>query len=332
MAFFQDIAVNPFLLSGLWAGLLASLACGLIGPYVVTRRIVFLAGAIAHIAVGGLGATIYLKHLAPESLAWLRPLHGAMAVSVLSALLLARLEPATGRAASDRPALSSDTVIGALWAIGMSIGILLIKLTPGYYTELMSYLFGNLAYVAWSDIYLMLALDAVIVVTVLLFQKRFFALCLDPEQARLQGVSVRQTHAVLLVLVALTVITLTQVVGLILVIALLSLPAATASLLVRRLPAMMVLSVLLATLLTTLPRIAVYGTRISPEPAIVLASGGLFLLAAAYHRWRNQRQFSDDAVEIPAAPAPASGAPVGESLAGVATTGPALAGEAPETR
>ncbi len=286
MDFFRDMAVNPFLLSGLWAGLLASLACGLIGPYVVTRRLVFLGGAIAHIAVGGLGATIYLKHLWPDTLAWLRPIHGAMAVSVLAALLLARLEPATGRSASDRPALSSDTVIGALWAVGMSIGILLIKLTPGYYTELMSYLFGNLAYVDWTDVYLMLGLDAIILLTVLMFQKRFFALCLDPEQARLQGVPVRRTHAILLVMVALTVITLTQVVGLILVIALLSLPAATAGLLARRLPTMMVVAVALSAVLTTVPRIAVYGTRISPEPAIVLAAGSIFLAAALHHRWR----------------------------------------------
>ncbi len=92
-AFFRDIATNPFLLNGLWAGLLASLACGIVGPYVVTRRIVFLGGAIAHIAVGGLGATIFLRHAAPGTFGWLRPLHGAAVVAVLAALLLARLEP-----------------------------------------------------------------------------------------------------------------------------------------------------------------------------------------------------------------------------------------------
>ena len=285
-AFFRDAAGNPFLLGGLWAGLLASLACGIVGPYVVTRRIVFLGGAIAHIAVGGLGATIFLQFEAPEAFGGLRPLYGAALVAVLAALLLARLEPgAERRTGGDRP-VATDTVIGALWAAGMAIGILLIKLTPGYHTELMSYLFGNLAYVDAADVRLILGLDAVIVATVLLYQKRFLALCLDPEQARLQGVSVRRTSAVLLVLVALTVITLTHVVGLILVIALLSLPAATASLMVRRLPPMIFLSVAIAAFLTTVPRIAVYGTRVSPEPAIVLAAGALFLSVAAWRRWR----------------------------------------------
>ncbi len=284
-AFFRDVAGNPFLLNGLWAALLASLACGIVGPYVVTRRIVFLGGAIAHIAVGGLGATIFLQHAAPDTLGWLRPLHGAALFAVLAALLLANLEAGSERRTGRQP-VATDTVIGALWAAGMAVGILLIKFTPGYHTELMSYLFGNLAYVGAGDVRLILGLDAVIVATVVLYQKRFLALCLDPEQARLQGVSVRRTSAVLLVLVALTVITLTHVVGLILVIALLSLPAATAGLLVRRLPPMIALSVAIAALLTTVPRIAVYGTRISPEPAIVLAAGALFLLVAGWRRWR----------------------------------------------
>ncbi len=280
MSFFQDMAHNPFLLPGLAAGLLAGLACGLIGPYVMTRRIVFLGGAIAHIAVGGLGAAIYLRHVAPQSFAWLRPIHGAAIVSVLAALLLARLEPTAGRPGGDRQPVPMDTVIGALWAVGMAVGILLVKLTPGYHTDLMGYLFGNLAYVDWDDVGLMLGLVTIVLATVLLYQKRFLALCLDPEQMRLQGVRAKRTSAVLLVLVALTVIVLTQVVGVILVIALLSLPAATAALIARRLPSMIVLSAAIAALLTTVPRIVVYGSRVSPEPAIVLAAGLVFLLAS----------------------------------------------------
>ncbi len=286
MSFFQDMAHNPFLLPGLAAGLLAGLACGLIGPYVMTRRLVFLGGAIAHVAVGGLGAAIYLRHAAGDGLAWLRPIHGAAIVSVLAALLLANLEPAAGRQASAGRRVPADTVIGALWAVGMAVGILLVKLTPGYHTDLMSYLFGNLAYVDWADVRLMLGLVAVVLATVVVYQKRFLALCLDPEQMQLQGVRARTTSAVLLVLVALAVIILTQVVGLILVIALLSLPAATAGLFARRLPPMILLSAALAAMLTTVPRIAVYGTPVSPEPAVVLAAGLVFLLASTARRWR----------------------------------------------
>ncbi len=131
-----------------------------------------------------------------------------------------------------------DTLVGALWASGMAVGILLIKLTPGYHSELMSYLFGNLVFVGWPDIALLAVLAGVIVATTVLFQRRFLALCLDSEQATLRGISVLATDTVLLVLMALTVICLTQVVGLVLVIALMSLPAATAGRLVSRMASM----------------------------------------------------------------------------------------------
>ena len=277
MSFFQDMAENPFLLTGLLAGWLASVACGVIGPYVVTRRLVFLGGAIAHIAVGGLGLAIYLRYRL--GLDWLEPLHGATLVSVVAALVLSRAP--TSRHGNSS---STDTWIGALWATGMATGILLIKLTPGYQTELMSYLFGNLTFVDWPSLYLMLALDAVILLAAALYHKRFLALCLDAEHAELQGLSVRRTNAVMLVLIALTVITLTQVVGLILVIALLSLPAAIAGRLTTRLAPMIFVAVVVSLVITTVPRIAAYGTPISPEPAIVLAAGALYALSLLYRR------------------------------------------------
>ncbi len=275
-AFFRDMGDNPFLLTGLLAGLLASLACGVIGPYVVTRRIVFLAGAVAHVAVGGIGAAIFLAARFPGAFGGFRPLYGAAAAAVLSAVAIAYAHHRAG----DRV----DTLIGALWAVGMAVGILLIKFTPGYQTELMSYLFGNLATVSWGNVRLMTLLVAAIGIVAALFHKRLLAICLDAEQAELQGVNALATHAVLLVLVALTVICLTQVVGLILVIALLSLPAATAGHHVARLASMIWLSTAIALVVTTLPRIAVYGTRISPEPAIVLAAGAVYLASAAVSR------------------------------------------------
>ena len=123
MAFFKDRASNPFLSTGLLAGLLASIACGVMGPYVITRRIVFLAGAIAHIAIGGVGAAIYLGHRYPEDCGGLSPLIGATVVSVLAAAALAILH--------QRARERLDTVVGALWACGMAVGLLLIKMTPG---------------------------------------------------------------------------------------------------------------------------------------------------------------------------------------------------------
>jgi zinc transport system permease protein len=285
MSFFQDMAVNPFLLTGLLAGLLAGVACGTIGPYVITRRIVFLSGAIAHTAVAGVGAAIFLRQNWPAAFSWLDPLGGALIVAVLSAVILAVVH--------EKAAERLDTLIGAMWAAGMAVGILLIKLTPGYHTELMSYLFGNLSIVGWGQIYLILVLDAIIVATVLVFHKRLLAVCLDRQQAELQGVHVLGTNMVLLTLVALTAICLTQVVGLILVIALLTLPAATAAHHVRRLAAMIALSTLLCMALTTLPRIAVYelsvgDVQISAESTIVLAAGAVYLASVMLRRVRQR--------------------------------------------
>lgn len=269
--FFRDMAVNPFLLSGLIAGLLAGLACGIIGPYVVTRRIVFLGGALAHIAVGGVGAAFFLAYAFPRYCGWLEPLHGALAAALAAAVII--------NIVTERAQEQSDTIIGALWAVGMAAGILLIKFTPGYQGELMSYLFGNLAVVPWSRVVWMAILDAVIVAAVLLFHKQFLAVCLDPQTARLQNVPVSRVNLVLLCLTALTVICLTQVVGLILVIALLCLPAAAVARHVTGMGRLIAGSTLLGCVLATLPRIAVYATPVSPEAAIVLAAGGAYLMS-----------------------------------------------------
>lgn len=274
MRFFHDMADNPFLATGLLAGVLASLACGIIGPYVVTRRIVFLSGAIAHMAVGGIGAALFLGSL---GWTWLEPVHGAILAALAGAVLIGLIH--------QRVAERMDTLIGALWAVGMALGILLVKFTPGYHAELMSYLFGNIAYVSWGDVRLMAVLDALIVAAVLVCHKRLLAICLDREQAELQGINVLAMDIVLLCLVALTVILLTQVVGLILVIALLSLPAATAAHHARRMASTILLATVLCALITILPRIAVYGMeRVSPEAAIVLTAAGVYLLSVLLRR------------------------------------------------
>jgi len=278
--FLHDMTDSGFLVMGLLAGLLASLACGVIGPYVITRRIVFLSGAIAHMAVGGIGAALFLATLWPGTFGWLRPIHGATLAALAGAVVIGLIH--------QRVAERMDTLIGALWSIGMAVGILLIKYTPGYQTELMSYLFGNIVFVSWADVRLMLVLDVIILGTVLVFHKRFLALCLDEEQARLQGIPLVATNIALLCVVALTVIVLTQVVGLILVIALLSLPAATAAHHVSRMGPLIVASTGICLVLTTVPRMAVYGTRITPEAAIVLSAAGLYLLSVVATRLRGR--------------------------------------------
>jgi zinc transport system permease protein len=275
--FFVDMAVNPLLLSGLMGGILAGMACGVIGPYVIVRRIVFLSAAIAHIVVGGVGGVIFLRAVFAPNWNWLQPLHGAVASAVGAAILIGLVQ----HYAKER----LDTLVGALWAIGMAFGLLLVKYTPGYHVELFSYLFGNVAVVDWGDVALIGALNVIVVVAVFLFHKRLMALCLDEDYLELQGVSLLATNLVLLILVALTVVALTRIVGLIMTIAMLSLPSATAGYFTNRLSRMMLLSVALCVLLTIVPRVAVYGTRVSPESAIVLTAGLVYLLAVAIRRF-----------------------------------------------
>ncbi len=274
--FFADASVNPFLWTGLLAGLLASVSCGIVGGYVVTRRLVFLSGALAHIAIGGVGAAVYLATTRPEVFGWLRPIHGGLAAAVASAPVLAFL--------FHRVRERLDTIVGALWAVGMSIGILLIKLTPGYHTELMSYLFGNISFVTRADLVFLTWLSGAVVVTTLVFHRRFVALCLDSEQAELRGIPVLATDIVLYLLIAITVIVLTQIVGLILVIALLSLPAAIGARLATRFGPAMTVAFAVSAVATTVPRVAVYGSSVSPEAAIVLFTAGLYLVVVLLRR------------------------------------------------
>ncbi len=184
-----------------------------------------------------------------------------------------------------------DTLIGAMWAVGMAVGVLLIKFSDNYNHHLMSYLFGNIAIVPWEHVWLMAVLIVVILATVLTYHKQLLAVCLDEEQALLQGVSVLRVNLVLLSLVTLAVVCLIQVVGLILVLALLTLPAATAGHHLSRFKTLVLVSVLLSMAVTTLPRAAVYGMEIggrgiSPEPAIVLAAAGVYLVSVGVSRVR----------------------------------------------
>lgn len=271
LQFFEDMQVSPFLMWGLMAGLLASVTCGIVGPYVITRRIVFLSGAIAHMAVGGLGAAIFMRVHWPDRYGWFTPLMGAATATVIGALIIGLVY--------EHVKERMDTLIGAMWAIGMSVGIMLLGFTPGYHTELMSYLFGNISVVSKQDVWLLAGLSAAVALIAAIFHKRLLAICLDEQQAELQGINVLATNLLLLVMVALTVICLINIVGLILVLALLTLPAATVSHHVRRLGTIMLGTMLLCAVLTTLPRVAVYGSRVSAESAIVLSSGAVYLLS-----------------------------------------------------
>ncbi len=260
--FFQALMQHSFLQYALLAGLLASVGCGVMGSYVVVKRIGFLAGGIAHAVLGGMGIALFYGA---------SPIAGALAAALVAAILIGWI--------SLRWRQQEDTLISALWAIGMAIGILFISRTPGYNINLMSYLFGNILLVSSRDLWIMTAVDSVLVAMVLLFYRQFMAVSFDEEFARLRGLPVTFFYLLLLCMVALAVVLLIQVVGLILVIALLTLPAAIAIQYVHTLGKIMLVSALLGTAFTTSGLALSYQPDLPAGATIILLAGVIYLLS-----------------------------------------------------
>jgi zinc transport system permease protein len=263
----------PFFQRVLLAGLLASLACGIIGSYVVAKRIASISGGLSHAAFGGIGLG-YLTGIPP--------MLGAAGFGLLAGLVVG--------IAQRRVRSGLDTLIAMVWSVGMALGIVFVALTPGYAPDLMSYLFGSLLFVPWDYVLLIGLLDVVIVGTVLAFHPVFEAVCFDEEYAEAAGVPAEAVFLGLLALTALAIVTLIRVVGVILAIALLTIPAATARRWVESLGAMMWLSVLICAVCTTGGLMLSYGLSqafeisLPPGPLVVLLAAMIYLLSGSARR------------------------------------------------
>ncbi len=275
--FLQALA-NPdiaFLRYAFAAGMLASVGFGIIGTYVVVRRISYIAGAISHCVLGGIGASLYVQAVA--GWAWCTPLLGA----VVSALVAALVIGLVSLYARQR----EDTVIGALWAVGMAVGLVFLARTPGYVNP-MSYLFGNILLISRGDLWMIAALDLVVVGLAALFYNPFMLVCFDEDFARVRGVRVQLHFLLLLGLTALTVVLLVTVVGIVLVIALLTLPAAIAGQFARRVWQMMALAAGLCMAFTAVGLGFSYAHNLPSGPTIILVAGGVYLLVVVAPRLR----------------------------------------------
>ena len=268
MDFVHDVLQFAFLRNALIVGILVSVACGIVGSFVVVRRISYIAGSIAHCILGGMGIARYLQ--ITYGLTWLHPLLGA----VIAALAAAWIIGLVSLYASER----EDTVIGALWAIGMAVGILFISQTPGYNEDLMSYLFGNILMVSSGDLWLILFLDAFIVITVILWYNQFLSVCFDDNFSRLRGVPVHVYYIMLLSITALTVVLLVTVVGIVMVIALLTLPAAIAGQFARTLKQMIVFAVLISMAVCSGGLALSYSPDFPAGATIIVLAGTLYLI------------------------------------------------------
>ncbi len=266
--FFSAVVEYQFIQYALFACLLASLGCGVIGTYVVVKRISFLTGGIAHTVLAGIGIAYYFNS---------SPVLGAVIAALLTAILIGWIKL--------RWRQDEDVLIAAFWSVGMAVGIIFISNTPGYSTDLMSFLFGNILLVTKEDLVLMAVLDVVILATVFACYKQFLAAAFDEEFARLRGVNVEAYYILLLCMIALTIVLLIQIVGLIMVMALLVLPAASAVQFSNSIPRMMLFAAILSSLITTGGLMLSYQPDLPSGATIIVLAGMVYSVSVVLRRF-----------------------------------------------
>jgi len=250
-----DALSFEFIQNAILAGILVSIASGIIGSLIVVNRMVFLAGGIAHTAYGGIGIAVYFG---------LPIFLGASVFAVFAAIIMALIT------LHQRERI--DTFIGLIWAVGMALGIILVDLTPGYNVDLLSYLFGSILAVSKEDIYYMGILLVFIIAIVAIWYRDILAVSYDSEYATLRGINVPFFYTLILILSALTVVVAIKVVGLILVIALLTIPIYIAEKLSRSLAGMMLYSGLLSTIFTMIGLYLSYQFDLTSGATIIMVS------------------------------------------------------------
>ena len=259
----ETILKYNFLQNAIMAAVLASIACGVIGVYIMEKKLVMMSGGIAHTAFGGIGLGYFLK---------VEPIFTALGVSVIAALAVAALKR---KARTD-----SDLLIGMFWSLGMALGVVFIAMTPGYPPDIASVLFGNILAVSRSDLRLILGLDILVLATVTAFYQMFKAYIFDEEFASVAGVPVRALEYLMYVLVAVTVVVMIRVVGIILVIALLTAPPAIAKQFTYDMKKIMALSVLLGIGFCFTGLWVSYTVRLASGASIVMVAVGAYALVS----------------------------------------------------
>ncbi len=256
-----------FMRNALTAGLLASVICGIMGTLVVVNRIVFLSGGIAHAAYGGIGLAFYFN--------W-PYLPGTIGFSLFAAMVMAAISHTVKHRA--------DTIIGVIWALGMAFGILLMDLTPGYNVDLMSYLFGSILTVPRLDLFFMAVIGVMMLILVVYYYQDLLAMSYDEEFAQIRGVPVKKLYFGLIGMLAVTIVLVIQVVGLILVIALLTIPPFIVEKYVNSLVQMMVASSILGAAFTVTGLWFSYRYNLTSGASIIMVSGIVFLISLVVDR------------------------------------------------
>jgi zinc transport system permease protein len=262
-----DIFSYDFMRNALAAGVAAAVLCGVIGIYVILNRIVFISDGIAHAAFGGIGLGYFLG-LDPLAFGIISALVTAVGIGLVSA----------------RSRVSEDTAIGVFLATGMALGIIFMSLSKGYAKDLYGYLFGNILAVTRDDVILILIITVTFLVVVFLLYKEFLILSFDPVYGEAIGLPVKSLRLLLLCMVAFSVVVLIKIVGIIMVIALLTLPGAISRQHMKSLPGIMAVSVLLGAIFVTVGLVISYLLDVPSGATIILIAAAAFFLSTAATR------------------------------------------------
>ncbi len=255
-----DILQYSFFQNALIIGILSSIVCGIIGSYVVVKRMSFISGSIAHTAFGGLGLSLFIG---------CSPLLGALGFGLGSSLLMGVIRFKFKQ--------QEDALIGTIWAVGMSIGALCISLSKSYSGDMFGYLFGSILLTSNVDILIVSALALTIITGVFLLYRPLQAITFDEDYAKILNLPVFRLYLFLLGLIACTVIILLKTVGSILVMALLTLPAATSKNLHNRLHIIMITATILGCISSVGGLLIAAYTNLPPGPIIIFIATGLYL-------------------------------------------------------
>ena len=253
MEFFYDIFEYQYLANALLDAIFAGITCGIVGTYVVARRMVFLCGGITHASFGGLGIALY---------AGVNPIGGAMVFATLSAMGI--------EWASDKGKIREDSAIGIIWSIGMAIGALFMSLTPGYTSgDLAGYMFGSIVTVTSQDITALGIFTLLCVVGALLWWRPIMYLAFDRDFAASQGIASRAASYILTVVVAITIVLAIRIMGIVLLLSLFTIPAVTANIISKSYAKITLLAATIAIFGAVGGLVASYNWEIPPGTCII---------------------------------------------------------------
>lgn len=262
-----DALGYSFVQNAIIGAILASIVCGIIGSIIVEKKLVMLSGGIAHASFGGIGLG-YLLGIEPIITGLLFAIGSALSVSAIKR----------------NTKTHSDALIGMFWSSGMALGIIFITITPGYPPDMTSYLFGDILTISKSNIMLMGAMDIIIAACIFLFFNYWKSFLFDEEFASVMGISTVLFENALFVLVAMSVVVLIKLVGIILVIALLTIPPSIASLYTYNLKSMMIISILIGCLVCLAGLYISYMIGVPSGAVIVLVSSFSYIVCAFSRR------------------------------------------------